>query len=173
MQRRVPVHLHRDATIKSLPIEDVRAILRGADSLITSGGRTLLTKILKGRCLQDVLGHRLEENPAYGFYRDLTPEEILARIDWTILNEYLRVEYAGRLPVLVTPGSDGQSNVKRLLMKFFTLQRTVGLARSAVRHALSQDRPTILRSQKIKETADRKSSNPRRLGVIDYKEGQA
>jgi hypothetical protein len=104
MQRKVPVHLHRDATIKSLPIEEIRAVLRGADSLIGSGGRSLLTKILKGSRSQDVLRHGLEKNPAHGFYQSLTPEEVLARIDWTILNGYLRVEYAGQLPVLVYTG---------------------------------------------------------------------
>lgn len=84
-----------------MPIADIRAILRGADDLTGAGGRSLLTKILKGSRAKDVLSRSLEQNPAYGIYRDLAPEEILARIDWTILHGYLRVVYAGRLPVLI------------------------------------------------------------------------
>jgi hypothetical protein len=95
-----PYHLHRDPTIKSLPMDEIRAILRGADPLIDLGGRSLLTKILKGSRSKDVLGHGLDSNPVHGFYKELTPEEVLARIDWTILNGYLHIVYAGKLPVL-------------------------------------------------------------------------
>jgi hypothetical protein len=34
--------------IRSLPPEDIRVILRGADDLTMRGGRSLLVKILKG-----------------------------------------------------------------------------------------------------------------------------
>lgn len=84
-----------------MPFTDIQAILRGADGLIATGGRTLLVKILRGSRAQDVLGRKLDENPAYGVYRDLNEEEVLARIDWMILNDYLRVIYDGRLPLLV------------------------------------------------------------------------
>ncbi|MDL2358583.1 MAG: RQC-minor-1 family DNA-binding protein [Pseudomonadota bacterium] len=98
--QRQPFHLHRDPNLASLPIEDIRAILRAADPLIATGGRTLLTKILKGSRAKDVLVHGLHTNPCHGYYQHLTPEEVLARIDWTILNGYMQVEYAGQLPVL-------------------------------------------------------------------------
>jgi hypothetical protein len=58
------VHLRSDPAIKSLPIEDIRVILRGADPLIALGGRSLLTKILKGSRSKDVLGRELDNNPS-------------------------------------------------------------------------------------------------------------
>ena len=45
--RRVPVILDA-GEIKYLPQEDIRMILRGADELISTGGRSMLAKILKG-----------------------------------------------------------------------------------------------------------------------------
>ena len=45
--RRVPVVLDT-GEIKSLPPEDIKMILRGADELISTGGRSMLVKILKG-----------------------------------------------------------------------------------------------------------------------------
>jgi hypothetical protein len=98
-QQRVPVYPDPKG-IKSLPHEDIRAILRGADELIASGGRTLLVKILKGSRSQDVLAHELDKCPVYGYYRQLKQDDILARIDWVLLRGYLRIEYSGRLPVL-------------------------------------------------------------------------
>jgi hypothetical protein len=97
--QRVPVYPDPQG-IKSLPMEDIRAILRGADDLIGSGGRTLLAKILKGSQAQDVLAHELDESPVHGYFHQLTVEEILARIDWVLLRGYLRIEYSGRLPLL-------------------------------------------------------------------------
>lgn len=61
--------VHLDARgIKSLPTADIHAILRAADALIDAGGRSLLTKILRGSRSKDVLTHGLDQNPAYGFY---------------------------------------------------------------------------------------------------------
>jgi len=76
-------------------------ILRGADDLIFSGGRTLLTKILKGSHDKKLLERNLDKSPAFGFYHELSPEEITARIDWVLLQDYLDIEYDGRLPLLV------------------------------------------------------------------------
>lgn len=45
--RRVPVILDA-GEIKDLPQEDIQMILRGADELISTGGRSMLAKILKG-----------------------------------------------------------------------------------------------------------------------------
>jgi hypothetical protein len=103
MSRRVQlVEYHLDAKgIKKLPFEEIRVILRGADNLIARGGRSLLAKLLKGSRAKDVLSVGLDSNPAYGHFRDLSNEEILARIDWTILNGYLAIRYDYRLPLLV------------------------------------------------------------------------
>jgi hypothetical protein len=54
--------------------------LRAADDLIGAGGRSLLTKILRGSRANDVLSRGLDQNPAYGIYQDLAEEEVLGRI---------------------------------------------------------------------------------------------
>jgi hypothetical protein len=45
--RRVPVNLNID-DLRPVPFEEIKVILRGANPIIMSGGRTLLSKILKG-----------------------------------------------------------------------------------------------------------------------------
>ena len=99
-KQRVPYHLDAKG-VAALSHEEIAAILRGADTMIGRGGRTQLTKLLKGSREASVLEHGLDRCPSYGFYRDLTLEEILRRVDWTIQAGFLRLEYAGRLPVLV------------------------------------------------------------------------
>lgn len=90
-----------DSGIRTLSKEEIKAILRAADDLITVGGRNALAKILKGSRDKKILVHNLDKNPAYGFYQDLTIIEITHRIDWVIKQGYLRLEYFGRLPLLV------------------------------------------------------------------------
>jgi hypothetical protein len=87
--------------VDKLSPEELTAILRGADELIGSGGRSLLVKILKGSHAQDVLRLRLDQCPVYGYFRHLSAENVLARIDRAILDGYLKVVYDSRLPVLV------------------------------------------------------------------------
>ena len=87
--------------ITNLPAEDIKAILRGSDGIIMQGGRTLLAKILKGSREKKILDRRLDQNPYYGFYRHLSADQIAARIDWVILEGYLRIEYDYRLPLLI------------------------------------------------------------------------
>ncbi len=87
--------------VKELPLEDVKAILRGADDLIMSGGRALLARVLKGSRAKKVLELGLDRSPVYGHFSDLTLREITARIDWVIVSGYLRLEYDYRLPLLV------------------------------------------------------------------------
>ena len=87
--------------VKKLTPEELRAILRGADELIGSGGRSLLVKILKGSHAQEVLRLHLDQCPVYGYFHHLSADEVLARIDRAILDGYLKVVYDNRLPVLV------------------------------------------------------------------------
>src|SRR6516162_7742132 len=103
MTRKVQrVRYHLDARgIRSLLEADIRAILRGADDLIMRGGRSLLVKILKGSRSQDVLSQSLELSPVYGRFRHLAAAQVLARVDWVILNGYLTLEYDHRLPLLI------------------------------------------------------------------------
>ncbi len=97
---RVPYHLDTKG-IRFLPHSEVRMILRGADDLIMRGGRHLLTLILKGSQSKDVLTRSLDKSPAHGFYKNLSAEEVLARVDWVIRHGYLAIEYDYRLPLLV------------------------------------------------------------------------
>ena len=103
MSRRVNRVSYRLDTkgIRSLPPEEIRMILRGADDLIMRGGRHLLTLILKGSRSKDVLARSLDQSPAHGFYKDLPVEEVQARVDWVIRRRYLAIEYDWKLPLLV------------------------------------------------------------------------
>jgi len=98
--RRAPIHLDAKG-LADLPVTDLHAVLRGADDLIARGGRTLLKRILRGSRNKDVLARGLDSSPVYGHFKNLSDEDALARIDWTILNGYLRIEHLNRLPVLV------------------------------------------------------------------------
>lgn len=98
--RRVPVILDA-GEIKDLPQEDIRMILRGADELISTGGRSMLAKILKGSKDKSIFEYKLNECPAYGYYQDMKLDDISKCIDWMIKKDYLRIEYDYRLPLLV------------------------------------------------------------------------
>ncbi len=98
--RRTPVHLDAKGLI-NLSVADLHAVLRGADDLIARGGRTLLTRILRGSRSKDVLARRLDRSPVYGYFKNISDEQTLAKIDWVILNGYLRVEQFDRSPLLV------------------------------------------------------------------------
>ena len=98
--RRVPVVLDA-GEIKDLPQEDIRMILRGADELISTGGRSMLAKILKGSKDKKIFEYKLNECPAYGYYQDMILDDISNCIDWMIKKDYLRIEYDYRLPLLV------------------------------------------------------------------------
>lgn len=98
--RRVPVSLDA-GEIKDLPQEDIRLILRGADELISTGGRSMLAKILKGSKDKTIFKYKLNECPAYGYYQDMKLDDISKCIDWMIKEDYLRIEYDYRLPLLV------------------------------------------------------------------------
>ena len=142
----VPVHLNANG-IKSLPTADIHAILRAADPLIAVGGRSLLTKILKGSRTKDVLDHGLDQNPAYGFYHGMAEQDVLARIDWMILHRYLRIEYAGRLPVLVyTPQGweIERENFADEIVRGFDAMLAGGPGPYAMEYLKDRNRPMIL-----------------------------
>lgn len=87
--------------VREMPMEDIKAIVRGADDLIMSGGRNLLTKILKGSKEKKLLELKLNESPVYGYFKELKMDDILSRVDWCIENDYLDIEYDYRLPLLI------------------------------------------------------------------------
>lgn len=97
---RVPVILDTQG-IRTLPPEEIQAILRGADNLIGRGGRGMLAKVLKGSKDKKLLEYGLDDCPVYGYFKEQSIEDITAKIDWLIRNDYLRIEYEGRLPMLV------------------------------------------------------------------------
>ncbi len=98
--RRVPVVLDA-GEIKDLPQEDIQMILRGTDELISTGGRSMLAKMLKGSKDKKIFEYKLNECPAYGYYQDMKLDDISKCIDWMIKKDYLRIEYDYRLPLLV------------------------------------------------------------------------
>ena len=87
--------------VKSLSPNEIKIILRGAEDLIMSGGRAMLAKILAGSKDKKLLELELNHNPVYGAFKGTVQKDILAKIDWMILNDYLAIEYDYRLPLLV------------------------------------------------------------------------
>ena len=87
--------------IKELSQEDIKMILRAADPCIMKAGRNMLAKILKGSKDKKVLELKLNECPVYGYYHDMKLADIMHHIDWMIDEDYLRIKYDGRLPLLV------------------------------------------------------------------------
>ena len=98
--RRVPVSLDSKG-ITQLSDSEIALILRGADDLIGTGGRNLLSRILKGSRIKRLLELGLDQSPVFGALGDLSLELITARIDWLIINGYLAIEYDYRLPMLI------------------------------------------------------------------------
>lgn len=81
--------------------EDIKNILRAADEIIFVAGRTILAKILKGSKDKKLLERELNKCPSYGFYSYLSIDEITKIIDWMIVNDYLDIDYNGRLPMII------------------------------------------------------------------------
>ena len=98
--QRVRYHLDSGG-ITHLDFNEIKAILRAADGLIATGGRTMLSKILKGSKDKKLIEHGFDQCPVYGFYSHLTLIEISHRIDFVIQNGYLEIVYSSRLPVVV------------------------------------------------------------------------
>ncbi len=60
----------------------------------------MLAKILKGSKDKKLIEKELNNCPSYGYYNQLSIEEITKIIDWMIVNNYLDIEYNGRLPMI-------------------------------------------------------------------------
>lgn len=99
-QKKVPVHLDT-GKIKSLPEDEIKIILRGADEVIMKAGRTMLVKLLKGSKEKKILEYQLDKCPVYGVLSACSPEEISQKIDWMIVHDYLSLKYDGKLPFLI------------------------------------------------------------------------
>lgn len=81
--------------------KDIDSILRAADEIIATAGRTMLAKILKGSKDKKVLEYKLDECPSYGYYNSLTIPEITKIVDWMIINDYLDIDQNYRLPMII------------------------------------------------------------------------
>jgi len=103
MGKKAKVH-YQLSDLRGQPVpaeEDVKNILRAADGIIFIAGRTMLAKILKGSKDKKVLERGLDQCPSYGYYYQLSIEEITKIIDWMIVNRFLDIDYNGRLPMIV------------------------------------------------------------------------
>ncbi|MFT5874436.1 MAG: superfamily II DNA helicase RecQ [Clostridium sp.] len=89
----------REQTV--LPEKDIYNILRAADEIILVAGRTMLAKIIKGSKDKKILEKGLDLCPSYGYCQQLTIKEITKKVDWMIVNNYLDIDYNGRLPMIV------------------------------------------------------------------------
>ena len=143
--------------IRSLTNEEIKVILRAADELIATGGRSMLAKILKGSKDKKVLEHGLDQCSVYGYYRELTLQEITNRIDWMIKKGYLEIEYTDRLPMLVFSERgweiERETYAEELLQKFERLLE--GKDYSFVQELKDRNRGMIqLFIEKIKRTGN-------------------
>ena len=143
--------------IRSLTKEEIKGILRAADELIATGGRSMLAKLLKGSKDKKVLEYGLDQCPVYGYYRGLTLQEITHRIDWMIKNGYLKIESTDRLPRLVFSEIgweiEREAYAEELLQKFERLLQ--GKDYSFVQELKGRNRGMILLFiEKIKQTGN-------------------
>jgi hypothetical protein len=163
--------------ISHLADEEIKAILRAADELVATGGRSMLAKILKGSKDKKVLEHELEQCPVYGYYRELTLQEITNRVDWMIKRGYLEIEYRDRLPMLVFSEIgweiERETYAEELLQKLVEL--LVGKDYSFVQELKDRNRGMILLLiKKIKQTGNaRFIPLLKAWNEIEYKKVQA
>ena len=85
--------------IQRLDLSDIETIIRATEDLINEGGRNLLVKILRGSQAKVVLPE-FRKNPMYGKWSALSETEVAQRVDWCIQEEYLQIQYSGKLPLL-------------------------------------------------------------------------
>lgn len=98
---KVYYRLNNIKDVEEPTIDEIKAILRAADEIIYSGGRSILAKILKGSRDKNILKYNLQECPSYGYFHNKTIDEITELIDWMIIKDYLNIDYNGRLPMIV------------------------------------------------------------------------
>jgi len=175
--RRVPVILDSKG-IKKLPFEEIKWMLRAADRIIFSGGRTLLVKILKGSKEKKILELNLDKYPSYGYFKSLSTDEIHAKIDWLILNGYLDIEYDHRLPLIVYTKKGWEiekDTYSDELLEGFNKMIESGEENFSMEYLKDRDRGMILMLlEKVEKT-----SNPKYIPLlraweqIDYKKVQA
>lgn len=93
--------MSKQPPIRPLPDPELRAILRAADDIIAEGGRTLLSKILKGSKERKLLELGLDRNPSFGYFKELALQQIMDKIDHMIRTGYLETEGSKKYPTVV------------------------------------------------------------------------
>lgn len=144
---------------EKLSFEELKAILRGADELIMTGGRNLLAKILKGSRDKKLLELKLDESPVFGYYKDFTLAEITARINRAIVDGYLDIEYNYRLPVLVYTEKGWDIEKETYAEELFDKLKALltGMDYTFVQELKGRNREMILLLlEKIEATGDRR-----------------
>lgn len=141
--------------VTDLKNEEIKAILRAAEELIAIGGRSMLSKILKGSKDKKLLEYGLNQCPVYGYYSELKLEEIINRIDWMIKKRYLKIEFEGKLPMIIFTESgweiERETYAEELLQKLTKL--LAGKDYSFVQDLKDRNRGMILLLiEKIKQT---------------------
>ena len=179
MSRKAKIVPQLDAKgIRELSDGELIAILRAADALIMVGGRTLLSRILKGSRERKVLDLKLDLCPSYGYYRELPYPDIMKRIDWTITKGYLAIDYLGRLPVLTFTAAgwkiERNTYSDELLVKL-TQIATGSVQTADIQFLKDKDRSLILMLLEKIEAGkdDRLLSVLEEWRKIDYKKVQA
>ncbi|MCB5238643.1 RQC-minor-1 family DNA-binding protein [Niallia circulans] len=90
-----------NAKTNQLTDGEIKVILRAADDIIATGGRTLLSKILKGSREKKVLQLELDKSPVYGYFKSEKLDDIMGKIDWMIEYDFLDIEYSGKLSMII------------------------------------------------------------------------
>lgn len=99
-KNRVYFKLSNIVGLPDLSEVEIVKVLRAADEIISLGGRSLLSKILKGSKDRIIFEKNLDKCPVYGDFSAYTIEEITQKIDWMIINNYFVISYNYRLPVI-------------------------------------------------------------------------
>jgi hypothetical protein len=154
------IHLNKSKKKNSslLDPQEITAILRAADDIIGCGGRTQLAKILKGSKEKKLLELKLNQNPSYGLFHFEKMEEIMGKIDWMILQDYLDIQLSGKLPMIIFT-EKGWLIVRDIradeLLREWDHWIEKGISAASMEYLKDRNRGMILLFlEKVKETGD-------------------
>jgi hypothetical protein len=146
--------------VKKMDLDEIVAALRGADDAAGKDGRELLARLLKGTRDRKMSERGLDESPVFGYYQELSEADILARVDWLILNDYLALEFDGRSAQLAfTPRGwaiEKETYARELLFEFDEMLAK-GKIDTDMTYLKDKNREVIdLLLDKIKQSGDKK-----------------
>lgn len=97
---------------KDLADTEIDVILQAAGDIAYQGGKNALVLVLKGSRSKVIREKGLDQIKTYGFFKNQTTEGIKSKINWMIENDWLRVEYRQKQP-LVFQAAKGQERIKK------------------------------------------------------------